>query len=73
MDKAYVVIVNKHIIYWNYSDSIPLKLFDYFKDAKFFNTETEALYCLNREVSYDRIFKLGIDSINYLCKGHIYY
>lgn len=73
MNKVYIVIVNNSIIYWDYSDSIPLSLSDYYKDAKFFNTEAEALYYLNREVSYDRIFKLGIDSITYLCKGHIYY
>ena len=66
MDKAYIVIVNSSITYWDYSDSIPLSLFDYYKDAKFFNTESEALYYLNREVGYDRIFKLGINSINYL-------
>lgn len=73
MNKVYIVIVNSSITYWDYSDSIPLSLFDYYKDAKFFNTEAEALYYLNREVSYDRIFKLGLTSTSYLRKGQVYY
>ena len=73
MNKVYIVIVNSSITYWDYSDSIPLSLFDYYKDAKFFNTESEALYYLNREVGYDRIFKLGLTSTSYLRKGQVYY
>lgn len=73
MNKVYIVIVNSSITYWDYSDSIPLSLSDYYKDAKFFNTEAEALYYLNREVSYDRIFKLGLTSTSYLRKGQVYY
>ena len=73
MNKVYIVIVNSSITSWDYSDSIPLSLFDYYKDAKFFNTEAEALYYLNREVSYDRIFKLGLTSTSYLRKGQVYY
>ena len=73
MNKKYIVIVNKSVIYWDYSSSIPICLLDFYNYIKFFNTEFGASLYLNKNVSYDRIFKLGLTSTSYLRKGQVYY